>query len=237
MSLIPESKSPIVDAASAQVITVIGEPGIGKSTFASQFPNALFAATEPGLNFLEVYQAPITSWGKFKTLCKELSGSPKHIETLIIDTIDILYLHCTNHHNSLANDGEGVEHASDNGKYGRGFGIINSDFRRVLSLLPLLRTNNGNPMGLVFVTHAKEIEVDTRTGKINQWRSTLSGKAAETVTGMSDIILFLTVHNNERIILTDKSERYTAKDRTGRLPAKLPLNYAAFAAALGGENE
>jgi hypothetical protein len=237
VSMIPENKSPVIDAASAQVITIIGEPGIGKSTFASQFPNALFAATEPGLNFLEVYQTSVTSWGKFVALCQELAKSPKHIETLVIDTIDILYLHCVNHHNSLANDGEGVQHASENGKYGRGFGIINSDFRRVLSLLPLLRTNKGLPMGLVFVTHAKEVEVDTRVGKVSQWRSTLTGKASEIVTGMSDIILFLTVHNNERIILTDKSDRYTAKDRTGRLPGKLQLNYAAFESALEGNNE
>jgi len=235
MSMIPENKSPVVDAASAQIITVIGEPGIGKSTFASQFPNALFAATEPGLNFLEVYQTPVTSWDRFRALCQELAKSPKHIETLVIDTIDILYLLCTAHHNALANDGEGVQHASENGKFGRGFGIINSDFRRVLSLLPLLRTHRGTPMGLVFVTHAKEVETDTRLGKVNQWRSTLSGKASEIVIGMSNIVLFLTVQNEDRIILTSKSERYTAKDRTGRLPEKLPLNYAAFAAALGEE--
>ena len=237
MSLIPSEKSPIVTAASAQCITIIGEPGIGKSTFASKFPNALFAATEPGLNFLEVYQAPITSWEQFKKLCKELSKKPKHIETLVIDTIDILYLHCTNHNNAAANDGKGVEHASMNGKYGMGFSIINNDFRRVLSLLTLLRTAKRNPMGLVFITHAKETEVDTRIGKITQSRSTLSPKASEIVLGMSEIVLFLTVEGDTRVILTDKNERYTAKDRTNRLPAKLPLDYAAFESALGEEDE
>jgi len=230
VSLIPKNKSPIVNAVSAQCITVIGAPKVGKSTFASQFPNALFAATEPGLNFLEVYETPIRSWKEFTTLCRELAKNPQHIETLVIDTVDLLYIQCQTHH---CQEHE-ILHPSDL-SYGKGFGLINNDFRRVLSLLTLLRTKKKNPMGLVFITHAKEVEVDTRIGKSMQWRSTLPQSAANIVLGMSEMILFLDVENNERLIRTNKSERWTAGDRTGRLPEKLPLNYAALTAALGEE--
>ena len=232
MSLIPTKKSPIVNAASAQCITIIGAPKIGKSTFASQFPNALFAATEPGLNFLEVYETSIRGWKEFTTLCRELSKDPKHIETLVIDTVDLLYIQCVAHH-CTEHD---IAHPSEL-NYGKGFSLINNDFRRVLSLLTLLQTKAKNPMGLVFITHAKEVEVDTRIGKTMQWRSTLPQSAANIVLGMSEMILFLDVENNERLIRTNKSERWTAGDRTGRLPEKLPLSYKALTAALEANNE
>ena len=234
VSLIPSAKSTITDAASAQCITVMGVPGIGKSTFGSKFPNALFVATEPGLNFLEVYQTPTGSWPMFKQLCLELGNDPQHVETLIIDTVDLLYIYCKQHHNSEAN----VRHASENGKFGMGFDLINTDFRATLSKLTLLRTRKGNPMGLVFVTHAKEKETKTDEGTVlDKWRPSLSNAPEIIVIGMCDIVLFLTVHSTERIILTDKNDRYTAKDRTGRLPAQLPLDYQAFADALGGQND
>tara|TARA_R110000824_G_scaffold203786_3_gene388452 strand:- start:1558 stop:2223 length:666 start_codon:yes stop_codon:yes gene_type:complete len=219
----------VVDAVEAQCLTIIGAPKVGKSTFASQFPNALFAATEPGLNFLEVFQTPVENWDKFKLLCRELYKDPKQIETLVIDTVDILYIQCNYHHCSE----NGIKHPSDL-NYGKGFSMVNNDFRRVLSLLTTLRTSQGKPMGLVFITHAKEVEVDTRVGKNTQWRSTLPQSAANIVLGMSEMILFLDVEDGERIIRTDKSERWTAGDRTGRLPAKLPLNYQALETALGG---
>ncbi|MBM3740653.1 MAG: hypothetical protein FJW39_33305, partial [Acidobacteria bacterium] len=42
-------------------VLVYGQTKIGKSTFCSNSEGALFLATEPGLNSLDVYQVPLQS--------------------------------------------------------------------------------------------------------------------------------------------------------------------------------
>jgi hypothetical protein len=68
---------------------------------------------------------------------------------------------------------------------------------------------------------------------------TLNKSAREIVLGMSDIILYAesTVTEKEgevRIIRTKPSENWEAGDRTGRLPAVLPLDFKAFYNAFYG---
>jgi hypothetical protein len=50
--------------ATASILTVMvyGQTKIGKTTLCSQAEGALFLATEPGLNALDVFQVPILTW-------------------------------------------------------------------------------------------------------------------------------------------------------------------------------
>ena len=58
MSILPTAKTqPKPDLADLTVL-VYGQTKIGKSTFCAQSEGALFLATEPGLNALDVYQVP-----------------------------------------------------------------------------------------------------------------------------------------------------------------------------------
>ncbi|HOK47887.1 MAG TPA: AAA family ATPase, partial [Bryobacteraceae bacterium] len=59
---LPTKKTPPRANLGDYSILIYGPTKIGKTTLASQFPEALFLATEPGLNALEAYQIPITSW-------------------------------------------------------------------------------------------------------------------------------------------------------------------------------
>jgi|TARA_R110000824_G_scaffold5326_8_gene24764 hypothetical protein len=227
---IPTEKTKKASGLGDQVITIYGTPKIGKSTLASQFPNALFAATEPGLNFLEVYQVPIGDWTDFTNLCAIVASSPLQVETLVIDTVDILYLHCRDHVCNKA----GIMHPSD-ASYGKGFAMVNGEFRRVLAKLGTLRTREGGKMGLVLVSHAKEIEHDTRVGKQLRWTPSLPGSARQIVEGMSDLLLFADVDSSdERVLRTKPSNRWVAGDRTGNLPETLPLSYEALSSAMNG---
>jgi RecA-family ATPase len=70
---LPTTKTPPKRSLSDVSILLYGPSKIGKSTFASQAPDAIFLATEPGLNALEVYQHPITSWPEFLEVCAELA--------------------------------------------------------------------------------------------------------------------------------------------------------------------
>ena len=227
---IPTERTKVTTTLGDQVITLYGTPKIGKSTFASQFPNALFAATEPGLNHLEVYQVPIKDWTEFTQVCAILGKDPQQVETLVIDTVDILYEHVKAHVCGLA----GIQHPSDL-SYGKGFSMVNGEFRRVLAKLGTLRTKDGGKMGLVIVSHAKEIEVDTRTGKQLRWAPTLPPSARNIIEGMSDLLLFADVESDgSRVLRTKPSPKWVAGDRTGRLPETMPLSYDALSSSFGG---
>lgn len=69
VALPTERSRPTVDL-SRQTLLVYGPPKIGKSTFASRFPETIFFECEPGLNQLEVFKVPTYSWEDFLGACK-----------------------------------------------------------------------------------------------------------------------------------------------------------------------
>ena len=93
------------------------------------------------------------------------------------------------------------------------------------------------PYGLFLISHAKEMEVDSRTGKYMRVVPTLPDKARKIVLGMADMVLFcdleaITGEKGEqsmrRVIRTKPSLYYEAGDRTGRLPETLELDFGKF---------
>ena len=96
------------------------------------------------------------------------------------------------------------------------------------------------PCGLILISHAQEIEVETRTGKFTKTVPTLPEKARKIVLGLVDIILYCDVEvtrdaNGQatvrRVLRTKPTQYYEAGDRTGRLPEILDMDYRAFVAA------
>ena len=56
-------------------------PKLGQeSTFASQFPEALFFECEPGLNHLEVFKVPTYKWEDFLEACKLLAKGDHQLQ-------------------------------------------------------------------------------------------------------------------------------------------------------------
>jgi len=229
---LPTTKTqPKPDLADLTVLAY-GQTKIGKSTLCSQADGALFLATEPGLNALDVYQVPIQSWEELRKACAEIGEGNHPFKTVILDTIDNAYKFCTEY--ILAKFK--VEHESDLG-YGKGYALVNNEFQRVLTKLAFL------PYGLFLISHAKEMEMDSRTGKYTRVVPTLPDKARKIVLGMADMVLFCdlevsTGENGEqcvrRVIRTKPSPYYEAGDRTGRLPDILDLDFKAFLTAFNG---
>ena len=226
MPLLPTTKTPPKSSLADLTVLVYGPTKIGKTTLCSQADGALFLATEPGLNALEAFQVPIQTWEDLLAVCAEISEGNHPFKTVIIDTVDNLYKFCTDHMLKKFK----VEHESDLG-YGKGYAIVNNEFQRVLTKLAFL------PCGLFLVSHAKEIEMDARTGKYTRIVPTLPDKARKIVLGMADMVLFcdLEVQTGgdgaptfRRVIRTKPSLYYEAGDRTGRLPETLDLSFTAF---------
>ena len=226
MPLLPTAKTAPKNSLADLTVLVYGQTKIGKTTLCSQAEGALFLATEPGLNALDVYQVPILTWEDLLNACAEISEGNHPFKTVVIDTIDNAYKFCTDYILRKFK----VEHESDLA-YGKGYAIVNNEFQRVLTKLAFL------PCGLFLISHAREMEMESRTGKFTRVVPTLPDKARKIVLGMADMVLFCDLEVQpgadgepqvRRVIRTKPSLFYEAGDRTGRLPEVLDLDYRVF---------
>ena len=72
-----------------QKVVVYGPEGIGKPTFAADFPDPLFIDTEGSTNVYDVARLPApTSWTMLLDEVREVIKNPTCCKTLVIDTID-----------------------------------------------------------------------------------------------------------------------------------------------------
>ena len=74
--------------SSAQKVVIYGPEGIGKSTFAAQFPDSVFIDTEGSTKKLNIRRFPKpSSWEMLKNEVKEAMNG-RLCKTLVIDTFD-----------------------------------------------------------------------------------------------------------------------------------------------------
>ena len=223
---LPTEKTPVRDDVQDLTVLIYGPPKIGKSTFCSGADGALFLATEPGLNHLNVFQIPIASWKDLLNAGALIAKGGHEFKTIVIDTVDNAYRMCQEH----VCEANGVKHPADM-PYGKGFALVNAEFHRVLTRLA------GLPTGLYLVSHAQDKELETRTGKYLKTMPTLPEGARKIVVGLVDVILFADAESTKdddgnvtmsRILRTKPDKHYEAGDRTGRLPETLSLDYQSF---------
>lgn len=232
---LPKQKTPPKRTLSDVSILIYGPSKIGKSTFASQSPDAIFLATEPGLNALEVYQQPIRSWSEFLEACNELAKGNHPFKTVVIDTIDILYRLCADH----VCQKHGVEHESM-GSHGKIYGLIKNEMYRVLTKIGHL------PYGLILISHSQDRDLETRTGTVTRTVPTLTESFRQIIIGLVDLILLCDIdvttgpdgkRAQRRVIRTKPSANYDAGDRFGILPDTIDLDYTAFVRAFEGKSD
>ncbi len=229
-SLLPSAKTPPKAKLEDYNILLYGHPKVGKSTWCSAFDNPIFAATEKGLNTLEVFQVPIPDWLTFLEFCRQIAEGQHVFKNVIIDPVDNLYDACSEYVCKKA----GIQHESDL-EWGKGWSMVNDEFSRAITKLSLL------PYGLVMTSHAQFVEIKTRTGSITKAVPTMSKGARDVVLPMCDFILYMaseqTKDGQKRILRCRPSENWDAGTRFKVFPAEIPLtedeheNHAAFKAA------
>lgn len=195
-----------------KVIVIHGRAGMGKSTLASLFPDNIFIASEPGLDYLEVYEPmEVHSWEDFGLACVALSRSD-HKGFVTIDTYDKLVTFATDYICRR----EKIKHPADYAM-GKGWGMITLEINRVLT-----KYLTGN-YGLIIVSHTKLSEVKTKTDKIHRATLSTSGGPSALVIDMADHIFYIdgdvTEGVERRVLRTEQSLYWEAKDKSRRLPA------------------
>ena len=226
----------------AQKVTLYGPEGIGKSTFASQFPEAIFIDTEGGSGELDVSRLPRpSSWAMLLLQVEYVKQNKGICKTLIIDTADWAEMLCKEHVCAKLN----VKGIEDPG-YGKGYVYLEEEFGRLLNKLEEVIEVGIN---VVVTAHAeiKKIEQPEEIGGFDHWQLKLEKKTMPLLKEWSDILLFanykvyvVNVDNQgaakgknkaqggKRVMYTSHTPWWDAKNRHG-LADELPFEYSAIA--------
>lgn len=212
--LLPSIKSTKETNLARQVTLIYGRPKIGKSTFCSYYDHAVFFATEPGLNHLEVFKVNINNWHTFLEACGEIAGGKHEFKTIIIDTIDNLLVYCSDY---VCKEND-ISHPADL-PHGKGWSLITAEFTRAMVKL------YGLGYGVVLVGHTKQEEVETKTKKYSRFTIDISGKNQNVILNGMDLILFMDSEMKDGVevgvLRTKPSQYYEAGDKSKLLPESI----------------
>ena len=224
----------------AQKCVIYGPEGIGKSTFAAQFPEPVFIDTEGSTNLMDVARFPRpTSWTMLVSMVKEVISTPGICKTLVVDTIDWAEQMCVEHVCATHNK-KGIE---DFG-YGNGYVYVKEEFGRFLNLLTDVIDRNIN---VVLTAHSqmRKFESPEEAGAYDRYELKLGKKTSSQTSPLikewADMVLFANykIHVIEiekkkkstggaRVMYTTHHPCWDAKNRHD-LKAELPFEFAQIA--------
>ena len=218
-------------------IVIYGPEGIGKSTFASQFPDPLFIDTEGGTSNLDVRRIKCNkSWNELIAIVKEIHANPHICKTVVLDTADWSESLCTN----AVCEKYRKNNIEDFG-YGKGYVYLVDEFARLLTLLDQLIEVGIN---VVITAHAKprKFELPEEQGSFDRYEMKLSRQVAPLIKEWSDALFFVNykiyvvttdtnkkkAQGGKRVLYTTHNPTYDAKNRFD-LPEELELDFKAIA--------
>lgn len=223
----------------AQKVVLYGVEGIGKSTFASQFPDPLFIDTEDSTMDLDVkrFDKP-TSWTMLLQQVEYVKQS-KPCQTLVIDTMDWAEDICKRH--LMAANGWS---AIDAEGYGKKFVALAKEMGGLLNLLSDVIDVGIN---VVVTAHAmlRKKEEPDEMGAYDRYELKLEKKTAPIVKEWADMVLFANYKTTiitdskteskkatggQRMMYTTHRPAWDAKNRIS-LPDELPFDYSQIATA------
>ena len=170
---------------SAKKVVLYGPEGIGKSTFASKFPNPVFIDTEGSTKEMDVkrFDAP-KDWDEIMAEAEYVKKNPRVCKTLVIDTADWAEMMCIEYTCKKGN----VSGIEDFG-YGKGYTYLSENFKKLLNILDSIVSEGVN---VVITAHAKmrKFEQPDEMGAYDRWEMKLSKQVAPMLKEWSDMLLF-----------------------------------------------
>lgn len=227
-----------------QKVVIYGPEGIGKTTFAAQFPDPVFIDTEGSTYHMDVKRTDKPqSWQELMDQVKQIARTPGICKTLVLDTADWAEMICAE---MICNkfQKKGIEDFS----YGKGYVFLQEEFGRLLNALTEV-VNAG--MNVVMTAHAKmrKFEQPDEMGAYDRWEMKLSKQVAPMVKEWADMVLFANyktyvvaaddkgkkhkAQGGKRVIFTAHHPCWDAKNRHN-LPEELPLDYSSIAHCIPG---
>ncbi len=231
--------------AGAKKIVVYGPEGIGKSTFAAQFPEPVFIDTEGSTKDMDVARMEVPS--SWRMLMEQVKYIKEHLglcKALVIDTADWAEMLCMEAVCARSQK-SGIE---DFG-YGKGYVYLAEEFGRLLNLLSEV-VDAG--VHVVINAHAKmrKFEQPDEMGAYDRWELKLQKQTAPLLKEWADMVLFANyktivvnvdgqgaqkgknkAQGGRRVMYTSHHPCWDAKNRYG-LPEELPFAYQEIASVI-----
>lgn len=218
---------------SALKVCLYGPEGIGKTTFASQFPDPVFIDTEGSTKHLDVMRTdPPSSWTMLLQQIKHIKDL-KPGRTLVIDTIDWAERMARDHVIATLN----VASIESIG-YGRGYVYAAEEWGRMLNLLEEV-IESGMHVVLLAHAHMRKFEQPDEMGAYDRWEMKLDKRIGPMTKEWADMVLFANYKTTiitdsktnskkavggERVMYTTHHPAWDAKNRQA-LPEELKLGF------------
>lgn len=233
--------------AKAQKVVVYGPEGIGKTTFAAQFPDPLFIDTEGSTLSYDVARidpAP-ASWSELLGIIREVKQE-KPCKTLVLDTADWAEMLCIEHL-CAANKWKSIETPG----WGAGYTAVKEEFGKLLNLLSDLVDTGIN---VVLTAHAmmRKFDRPDEASSYDRWELKLQRKTAPLVKEWADVVLFANykvivetvdrgmnqksgkARGGKRVMYAEHNPCWDAKNRYG-LSGELDFDFAIIAPFINTE--
>lgn len=228
-------------------VVLYGPEGIGKSTFASMFPDPVFLDTEGGTKRLNVARLPApTSWQMLMDEVAEVARGNVPCGTLVIDTADWAERLCIETVCARFK----VKGIEDFG-YGKGYTYAKEEFARLLDALGDVLAAGKH---VVVTAHAQisRFEQPDAVGSYDRWTMKTSKQVAPLLREWCDMLLFANyktvvekagaganaknkASGGKRVLYTTHNPCWDAKNRFG-LADEVPFEFASIAACITPAN-
>lgn len=223
----------------AKKIVIYGPEGIGKSTFAAQFPDPVFIDTEGSTKDMDVARfEKASSWQMLTDQIRYARSAPGICKTLVIDTADWAEQMCVE--DLCARNGKkGIE---DFG-YGNGYVYAKEEFGRFLNLLSEV-VDAGIHVVVTAHSQIRKFEQPDELGSYDRYELKLGKKTQSQTSPLlkewADMVLFANyktmsvaaddkgkkhkAQGGRRVMYTAHHPCWDAKNRYG-LPEEVPFEY------------
>ncbi len=194
---------------SAQKVIVYGPEGIGKSTFASKFPDPLFSDTEGSTKKLNIkrFDAP-SSWEMLLQQVQYVRDN-KPCKTYVVDTADWAEKLCAqsvcaaHKKQSIADFG-----------YGTGFTYLKDEFGKLLNLLDEV-IDRGINVVITAHSYLRKFEQPDEMGAYDRYEMKLTKLVAPLIKEWADAVFF--VNYKTYVVTDDKTKKSKAQGSGTRM--------------------
>ena len=231
-------------AAKPVKAVVYGPEGVGKTTFASAWPGAVFIDVEGGSNHYDVARMPRPeTWNQLLEIINACAEFPE-IGTVIVDTADAAEALCMRHI-LYEKKWKSIEDAG----YGKGYTYLQEEFGKLLHSLDGC-VNAGKNALIVAHAQIRKFEQPDELGAYDRWELKLQKKDAPLVKEWSDLLLFANYKTDtmkddsgryratggkRRMMYTSHTAAYDAKNRFG-LADELPFEFEPLRSCIPGND-
>lgn len=221
-------------------MVVYGEPGVGKSTFASESPRPFFICTDGNYEWLdrpEQDHVEVSSWSQMK---KAFTMDFTNYDTIVVDLVEDGFKWCEQEFCTQNK----LNHVSDLG-YGKGYDITRTEFINEIFRLFSLNKN------VVLIMHGLDVTIKDRRGVEKTKHvptNRLPDKVIDQIEGRCRYFLRAYLKGEEQADGTILKKRYLSlipkENEFGisrgldesKVPQDIPLDWNVFAEVIGLNN-